>query len=270
MLPCLLSGHWIRHTDIVWSGTAVGVRISNPATVSPGTIDDSLKMNLQKLNEAVSQYKNFLQANPNYNPYWKWESQRVFKENWDIDSRNFYDMFDACLQNSQTRRLWNREHYAPKDMMLKFIRTSEEYVRFAFQDLFNENKEIEGRVDRFVFYCDELLREYREKYPTKKENTHYHNDNYEIISHYLAFRFPDIYTPYHFETFKNLMLLLGSRDVPKVNDTARYFKVMRTIFNFIKKEEGLLAVHQQRLDEEIHFMGETLLIVDDFCKITIM
>ena len=221
-------------------------------------------MNLQKLNETIRQYKNFLQSNPGHDPYWKWESQRVFQENWDIDTRDFLGMFDRSLQNSQTRRLWIREHYAPKDMMLKFIELSEDYVRFAFQDLFNENKDIEGRVDRFVFYCDELLREYREKYPTKKENAHYHNDNYEIISHYLAFRFPEVYTPYHFENFKQILQLLGSRDVPKMNDTARYFKVMRTIFNFIKKDEEILNIHQQRLDEKKHFIGETLLVVGDF------
>ncbi len=222
-------------------------------------------MNLKKLNEAIGQYKNFLQSNHNHDPYWKWESQQILQENWDMDTRDFHNMFDRSLQNSQTRRIWRREHYAPKDMMLKFIQTSEDYVRFAFQDLFNEDKEIEGRVDRFVFYCDELLREYQEKHPGTKENTHYHDDNYEMISHYLAFRFPDIYTPYHFEDFKRLMQKLGSRDIPKVNDTARYFKVMRTVFNFIKKDENILNIHQQRLEEGKHFMGETLLVVEDFC-----
>jgi hypothetical protein len=226
-------------------------------------------MNLQKLNEAIRQYKTFLQSNPHHDPYWKWETQRIFQEKWDVDTRDFYQMFDECLQNSQTRRLWNREYYAPKAMMLKFIETSNDYVRFAFQDLFNEDKEIEGRVDRFVFYCDELLKEYREKYPLKRENMHYHDDNYEMISHYLAFRFPEIYTPYNVDNFKKLMQKLGSRDVPKVNDTARYFKVMRTIFNFIKKDEEILNIHQQQLNEEKHFMGETLLVVGDFCQVMV-
>ncbi len=226
-------------------------------------------MNLQKLNEAIRQYKNFLQTHPDHDPYWKWETQRIFQENWDIDTRNFHDMFDRCLQNSQTRRLWNREYYSPKAMMLKFIQTSNEYVRYAFQDLFNEEKEIEGRVDRFVFYCDELLKEYREKYPLKKENMHYHDDNYEMISHYLAFRFPEVYTPYNVEKFKRLMQKLGSRDVPKVNDTARYFKVMRTIFTFLKKDEEILKIHQERLDERKHFTGETLLVAEDFCQVMV-
>lgn len=222
-------------------------------------------MNLQKLTQAIQQYKQFLLSNPNHHPYWKWESQLIFQNNWDIDTKDFYSMFDQSLQNSHTRRLWKREHYAPKDMMLKFIQTSEDYVRFAFQDLFNENKEIEARVDRFVFYCNELLKEYKEKHPTTVENSHHHDDNYEIISHYLAFRYPVVYTPYQFDYFKKLLQNLGSRDVPKVNDTDRYFKVMRTINNFIKKDEEILAIHEERLDQATQFPGETLLVVEDFC-----
>ena len=86
-------------------------------------------------------------------------------------------------------------------MILKFIQTSEDYVRYSFKDLFNENKDIEGRVDRFVFYCDQLLKEYKDSKPQSIENAHYHDDNYEMISIYLAFHFPNIYTPYNFNNF---------------------------------------------------------------------
>ena len=222
-------------------------------------------MNLKKLNEAIGQYKDFLQTHPRHDPYWKWESQHIFQDNWNLETGDLHAMFDRSLQNSQTRRLWNRENYAPKKMMLNFIETTEDYVRFSFQDLFNEEKDIEGRVDRFVFYCDELLKSYKDAKPLTIENRHFHDDNYGMISIYLAFRYPNIYAPYNFENFKRLMQRLGSLDVPKINDVPRYFKVMRTIFNFIKKDEGILNIHQSRLDEKKHFMGETLLVVEDFC-----
>lgn len=35
-------------------------------------------------------------------------------------------------------------------------------VRRAFQDLFNEEKDVAARADRFVFYCDDLLQTYKE------------------------------------------------------------------------------------------------------------
>lgn len=222
-------------------------------------------MNLQKLTDAIRQYQQYLLSHPRHDPYWKWESLKIFQENWDIGATDFRSMYDRSLDNSRTRRLWKRENYAPKDMMLKFIDLNREYVRQVFQDLFNENKEVDSRLDRLVFFCDELLREYKETHPRSVENSHYHDDNYQMASIYLAFRYPAIYTIYDFESFKRLMELLGSRDVPKVNDAARFFKVMRTVYGFIKKEEGLLEIHEKRLNPARHYMGETLLVAEDFC-----
>ena len=226
-------------------------------------------MNLQKLKDTIQQYNRFLQDYPEHDPYWRWESQKTFQENWDIEASGFGAMYDRSLENSHTRRLWKRENYEPKAMMLRFIAMSEDFVRYMFQDLFNEKKEVDGRMGRFVFHCDELLREHRETHPHSKANAHFHDDGYQIISLYLAFRYPEQYTPYDFGVFRQLMALLGSRDVPKVDDTGRYFKVMRTIYNFIKKEEEILAMHRQRLNPERHFMGETLLVAEDFCRVVV-
>lgn len=220
-------------------------------------------MNLKKLQSAIESYQRFLEQNPDHDPYWKWESQRTFQNHWDIETGDFGGMFGRSLQNSKTRRLWKRENYAPKEMMLKFIGVNEEYVRFIFQDLFNEEKDIEGRADRFVFYCDELLKEYKS---TKRHSIeqHYHDDNYEMISLYLAFRFPSAYTLYNFEKFKRFMAAIGSLDVPKVNDIGRFFKVMRTVYKFLQKNDMVLKIHNERLNEDKHFMGETLLVAEDF------
>ncbi|MEK7256137.1 MAG: hypothetical protein AAB316_15405, partial [Bacteroidota bacterium] len=137
-------------------------------------------MNLQKLTDAIQSYKTYLQRHPQHDPYWKWESLKIFQENWDIEALDFRSMFDRSLENSRTRRLWKRENYLPKDVMLKFIELNREFVRQIFQDLFNENKEVEGRIDRFLFHCDELLREYREPHPRSVENSHFHHDNYQM------------------------------------------------------------------------------------------
>lgn len=221
-------------------------------------------MNLKKLQSAIESYQRFLLENPDHNPYWKWESLRIFQENWNINAPDLADMFDRSLQNSHTRRLWKRENYAPKEMMLKFIDLNDEYARFIFQDLFNEEKDVEGRADRFIFYCDELLKDYKAAKRHSIENRHFHDDNYQIISLYLAFRYPGQYTLYHFETFKKFMAAIGSLDIPKLNDIGRFFKVMRTVYKFLQKNEVVLKIHSERLDESQHFTGETLLVVEDF------
>lgn len=224
-------------------------------------------MNAQKITEAVQAYKTFLKTNTRHDPYWEWESLKVFQEKWDVEALGFREMYDSCLQNSKTRRLWKRENYEPKDIMLRFIDLNREFVRQVFQDLFNETKEVEGRIDRFVFHCDELLREYRELRPRAVENNHFHGGDYQMVALYLAFRYPAVYCPYDFEDFRKLMELLGSRDVPKVNDVGRYFKVMRTLFGFLKKDGEILDIHQKRLDAKNHFTGETLLVAEDFMRV---
>jgi hypothetical protein len=225
-------------------------------------------MNLQKLNDAIAQYANYLRTHPQHDPYLPWESQRIFQQNWDVEALDFRTMFDRSLENSRSRRLWKREHYEPKEMMLHFIEMNREFVRQAFQDLFNENKEVDGRIGRFTFYCDELLAAWHEEHPTSKLNSHYHNDNYQMVSLYLAFRYPAQYLLYDFEGFRRLMELLSSRDIPTVNDLGRYFKVMRTIFTFLKKNEEILALHSKRITPGLHFEGETLLVAWDFLQVT--
>ena len=234
-------------------------------------------MNLQKIQAAIQKYKNYVrrQANQNakhrlpLNILYKWESLKIFQENWDIDAPDFAEMYDRSLQNSETKRLWKGRSYEPKMVMLKFIEMQPDFVRFMFKDLFNEEKEIIGRVDRFVFHCDELLREYKELNPRSIENNHYHDDGYQIISLYLTFRYPSNYTLYHFESFQRLLDILGVKDIPQSGDFARFCKVMRTLFKLMSKEEDLLDFHQKRLNKENHFMGNSLLIVEDFYQMLI-
>ncbi len=221
-------------------------------------------MQLKKIQHYLQEYKKFLSSPAAQERLYAWESQRIFQEHWDVEAKNFGDMFDRSLDNSQTRRLWKRENYEPKKRMLDFITLEPEGVRFIFQDLFNEEKNVENRVDRFVFYCDDLLQNYKEKYPRSTENRHWHDDNYQMVSIYLAFRYPDKYAIYEHEAFKLLLQKIGSSDIPQVPDVGRFVKVIRTLYNFMQKESEILQFHQNRLNSKRHYMGESLLIMWDF------
>lgn len=222
-------------------------------------------MQLKLIQQHIANYKKWLATPAAERNLYKWESQRIFQENWDFDTLQFAEMFDKSLQNSTTRRLWHREDYAPKAMMLKFAKMQPHFVEAMFRELFNEEKQIGARVDRFAFYCDELLREYKQVHPTSIENNHYHNDNYGMISHYLAFQFPAQYAPYSLELFQHCMEKIGSRNLPRTNDFPRYSKVMRTLMTFLQKDEELLELHQKRLREE-HYQEKSQLLVEDFVQ----
>lgn len=222
-------------------------------------------MQLKRLQHYLRQYRKYLLTpEARERRLYIWESQRIFRENWDMDADDWAAMYDGALQNSRTRRLWKREAYEPKRMMLELIRMQPDFVRSMFFDLFNEEKSLEGRVGRFVYYCDMLLQEYKDKHPRSVDNNHYHDDDYGMVSLYLAFRYPDRYTLYDPRGFRSLLEKLGSGDIPRANDMERFAKVVHTIYKFMQKEEGLLELHRQRLAEGLHYTGESLLVVYDF------
>lgn len=224
-------------------------------------------MQLKKIQEALDQFKTHLGSEAKEEHLYIYESQKIFQENWNLESSDPASMYNRSLNNTQTRRLWNREHYEPKRMMLEFWRMQPEFVKQMFQDLFDENKKVDGRVGRFVFYCDELLTEFLEKHPRSRESKHFHQDGYQIVSLYLAFRYPDQYCLYHFDRFKRLLIALGTPDIPATHDFDRFCKVAKTIWGFMQKDEELIAAHRERLEEGKHYQGDSLLPVYELMQI---
>ena len=154
-------------------------------------------------------------------------------------------MFDAAFFNTESRRLWQTEQWQPKRIMTLFWRFDPLTVRMMFDDLYNETREVEGRVSRFLFGCDSLLRDYKKAHPTSIENNHYH-DGFQMIALYLAFRYPETYAPYSFATFQKAMIRFGAKDIPQANDLARYFKVLRTLMTFLEKDGAVAPARSRR------------------------
>jgi len=40
---------------------------------------------------------------------------------------------------------------------------------------------------------------------------------------------------------------LGSRNIPEQNDIERFFKISRTLWKFLEKDEEVWSLHQKRL-----------------------
>ncbi len=194
-----------------------------------------------------------------------WECQQCFQSQWNIEAPDFRAMYDSSLNSSVSRRLWSRENYAPKQMMLEFAAIEPEMVRLAFRDLFDENKDIEVRLDRFLYYCNDLLKAYKAKVQRPAFNRHFHYDDYAILSLYLAFRYPERYAPYDHKAFTAMLRELGASDIPQANDPARWFKVARTLYNMMGKDPEIHVFHARRLDAGKHYTGDSLLLVYAFC-----
>lgn len=222
-------------------------------------------MQVKKIEAYFDAFQKFLEDPDSDQQIHIWESQKLWQENWNLEATDLDQMYNRSLQNSYTRRLWNRESYEPKAIMRKFAKLQGDYFRQMFSDLFNENKDVEGRLSRFSFYCDQLLEMLREKHPKKSFPSHFHDDGYEISSIYLTFQFPEKYIPYRLALFQTIMRKFGAPKPVLAHDTERYFKVAQTLSKLISKREDITELHQQRLKSNLHYMQDSLLLVYDFC-----
>lgn len=203
-------------------------------------------MQVKKLEYYIGQFKRFLERDKNFAEIYRWESLFCFRENWDIDAQDFAAMYDRSLQSTRSRRLWKRESWTPKEIMLKFCAMQPEFVRSMFKNLFDEEKPVESRISKFRFCCDDLLEEYRERNKRSIENNHYHDD-FQMVMLYLAFRFPEKYTLYDYPAFSKTMNLLGIPDIPNPYDIERFIKLTKILNTFLQKDKALLDLQKNRL-----------------------
>lgn len=222
-------------------------------------------MIVSNIQSALSDYKNWLKKQSQHPHVHWWESVAHFQQHWNTDTDDPAAMFEGSFYNAVTRRMWQTENWQPKAMMHLFWQYAPTTVRLMFDDLFNETREVEGRIGRFLFGCDELLRDYRRDHPTSIENNHYHAD-FQMISIYLAFRYPETYAPYDLDTFRACMTRLGAKDIPQQHDLTRYFKVLRTLTTFMDKDPEIQSAMQRHLNPRRHYTGKTMLLTADFCR----
>ena len=220
-------------------------------------------MQVIKLQQAIAGYKAFLKRDRACAELYKWESLRHFQAQWDVAAADFGQMYERCLYNSQWQNLWKGPGWFPKEMMREIIRVEPDRVRDLFMGLCQEAWDPLMRISHFKDVCDELLATHRHLPGLWRENDHYHSDN-RMIFLYLAFLFPEKYTLFDYAPFRKTLQLLGTGDLPAPYDTDRFIKIAQALYKFLLKDEELLALHRRRRDPDLHFMGDSMLLVHDF------
>ncbi|MFT5169349.1 MAG: hypothetical protein ACI8P3_004598 [Saprospiraceae bacterium] len=220
-------------------------------------------MEVKKLQAKIQEFKSFLKRDRNFEELYKWESLSHFQEYWDIEAPDFGKMYDQSLRNTKTQRLWKRENWRPKELMLQLIALEPDFPRRIFRKLFDESTNIEPRVSMFKFGCEELLREFKHQHKRTIENNHYHDD-FEMIFLYLTFRFPEAFTFYEYRPFIRTLEQLGIHDIPDPYNIERFLKLTKILYIFLKKDEELMSIHRKRLPADRFYASDSKLIVHDF------
>jgi len=218
-------------------------------------------LKVARLQHYIDQYKKFLLSQVHLEEAYKWEALANFKANWNVESNDLGLVYKNSLKSKVSGQLWGGEVDSPKSAMIQLIETDEAFMRSCFRDLFEESRDILLRMDRFGFHCNQLMDRLQKNYP--KTVFHYHND-YKILSVYLAFNDPMAYTIYDAKHFQKMAEKLETKTPFQSFEIVRFFKLCKTIHQFLLKDAALIEIHQNLISGDEYDHENSLLLVHDF------
>jgi hypothetical protein len=189
-------------------------------------------------------------------PYW-YTAQKTFQLNWDSSQIDTAEMIEAAFDVSTD--LWSLPLIEAKHALLKFTEVNSDLLLAMFRDLYSENKSLDGRIDRFLFHCDLLLKEVNQQKILIPE----HNHNKWVVSVYLSYQYPSQYLPFDYEMFSKGMLTMKAMKVPESYEIDRYFKICRIMTKFLIKIPEISDYYSEKQSLQIQ---ENQLIAYDFLK----
>jgi len=222
-------------------------------------------LKVDKINAYKAVFKKHLEITQNYNELYKYECLQNFVTHWDLGALDLASVYDKSYSSNISGRLWGGSTNSAKEMMLKFIARDKEFVRSMFRDLYNEDKDIGMRINRFKFHCDQLLEQLQQT--EQQWNSHFHSD--AEVAMYLAFQYPDTYNLFQFAPFSIMMQRLELKKLPEEYETDRYFKLCKGLYTMLSKDEELLELHSAKRVDPLYYGEPTMLMVHDYLVIGI-
>lgn len=211
-------------------------------------MEDIIEMfNQLRLKEALRQYKkDFVATHWNEEKY-KWEAVKCFQDNWDIHAADFEDMLSQSL--SKTSNLLASTNNFPAGMIIEFAHAAPEKVRAMYMDLFDESKDIFGRIESFKKQSNILLKKYKS---TAKQ--HYQHEN--AITTYLWLRYPDKYYVYKYSEARSVSNKLDSNYKFKKGSYTDNLKSFYDFYNEIreslKRDSTLIDLFKSQLTDDCY------------------
>ncbi|MEL6274003.1 MAG: hypothetical protein AAFU03_02710 [Bacteroidota bacterium] len=195
-----------------------------------------------------------------------WETQLNWQTHFELTAKDLKTVYSLALDNKTNRRHYSRSGFNPKVAMLEMLDWEPEHVRTIFEDLFNEERNLEGRIQRFVFYCRELFNQYRDARPKSKLADHYHDHDYHMASIYLTGQYPAKYAPYSTELLQQVLTKLGALDIPPSADFPRYTKLLITLRQFLVNDEHIMQHYSEEFLRSQDYQEESALLVWHFMQ----
>lgn len=211
-------------------------------------MEDIIEMfNQLRLKEALRQYKkDFVATHWNEEKY-KWEAVKCFQDNWDIHAADFEDMLSQSL--SKTSNLLASINNFPAGMIIEFAHAAPEKVRAMYMDLFDESKDVFGRIESFKKQSNILLKKYKS---TAKQ--HYQHEN--AITTYLWLRYPDKYYVYKYSEARSVSNKLDSnykfKKASYTDNLKSFYDFYNEIRESLKRDSTLIDLFKSQLTDDCY------------------
>jgi len=197
-------------------------------------------MNLHKFREIIKSYKtNFTQINNT--ELYKWKAFKCFQNNWNINSQNFPEMLDLSL--SETKTLLGNPNYFPRRMLRLNAEKSPEEVRKLFIELYDEEKDLIGRILNF-------RKLFRELNKVNCPNVEGDYQDHRAVLVYLSLKYPDRYYLYKFEMFKIFAHIINFNYVPRkgnIDNVIQFLNLCNILKEEILHDNELLVLNESRI-----------------------
>lgn len=200
-----------------------------------------------RFQELLEEYKSELKGVRWDDEKFKWQAIKGFQERWDIESTDFCTMLKNSLD--KTFNLLASSHYFPRKMIEEFAQKESETVRQMFMDLFDESKDLYGRMVSFKAQSKQLVNKHWD--PGKSD---FQTDN--TLTTYLWLRYPDKYYIYKFEEAKSLANELKTNYVFKAgdykNNVENFIKLYDELSQELCKDLELKQIVQSKLEDDCY------------------
>ena len=182
------------------------------------------------------------------NELFKWKAVKHFQDHWNPDSSDFCGMLKESL--AKTESLLASQYATPAGMIQKFAKVDSEAVREMFKNLFDETKDLYGRVDSFIKTSESIRLQYGEN----EWKNHFQSVN--AISTYLWLRFPDKYYIYKYSVARAVAEKLDPtykrERYGNIEGMINAFRFYDEIRNEIKKDERLQNLYKISLTQDYY------------------
>ena len=199
------------------------------------------------LQKVLEQYKRDFVLTQWEDEKYKWEAVKCFQDNWDVEADDFADMLTKSL--SKTYNLLASANNFPAKMITEFAQTASEEVRSMFIVLFDERKDVYGRIETFKMRSSMLLEQHSDG-----NRQHYQYEN--AITTYLWLRYPDKYYIYKYSEVKAVADVLKSGYYFKkgayADNIRHFYRLYDEICQAIKGDTELVRLLKGKLTDSCY------------------